>query len=217
MKIALYPLLVGVCFLFSLPTSQAQIAIEIQAGEHDRIGTPVKVILDAKEALGASRAKINFNGKEIDGQLCELGLVSLRELGDRADAASQRELHFILPRLPAGQRFKGTVTFGLPDKADKPSFRFEDEEGYSTDLILGDRPVMRYMYEKLDTSSQERIGETYKVYHHVYDPLGKGFVTKGPGGLFPHHRGLFYGFNKKRFYSLHSLLKFYDLLWSLNI
>jgi hypothetical protein len=196
MKIALHPLLFGVFFLVSVPTSQAQIGIEIQSGGHDRIGTPVKVILDAKEALEASRAKINLNGKEIYGQLCELGLVSLRELGDEADAASQRELHFILPKLPAGQKFNGTVTFGLPDQADKTRFRFEDEEGLSTDLILGDRPVMRYMYETLDTSSQQRIGETYKVYHHVYDPHGKGFVTKGPGGLFPHHRGLFYGFNK---------------------
>ena len=170
MRIALYPLLVGVFFLFSVSVSQAEIGIEIQSGEHDRIGTPVKVILDAKEALEASRAKINLNGKEIYGQLCELGLVSLRELGDEADAASQRELHFILPKLPAGHKFNGTVTFGLPDQADKTRFRFEDEEGLSTDLILGDRPVMRYMYETLDTSSQQRIGETYKVYHHVYDP-----------------------------------------------
>lgn len=196
MRIALYPLLVGVFFLFSVSVSQAEIGIEIQSGEHDRTGTPVKVIVDAKEALMTSRAMININGNEIHGQVCGLGLDSLRELGDVDEIASRRELHFILPELPAGKKVKATVTFGSPDKAKKNSFRFEDTEGLSTDLILGDRPVMRYMYETLDTSSQERIGETYKVYHHVYDPLGKGFVTKGPGGLFPHHRGLFYGFNK---------------------
>ena len=52
------------------------------------------------------------------------------------------------------------------------------------------------MFEPIDRSSQERIGETYKVYHHVFDPTGAFYVTKGPGGLFPHHRGLFFGFNR---------------------
>ena len=77
-------------------------------------------------------------------------------------------------------------------------FQFQNKEGLYTDVLYEDRPVMRYMYESLDTSSPERIGETYKVYHHVYEeaPTGERFVTKGPGGLFPHHRGLFYGFNK---------------------
>ena len=34
------------------------------------------------------------------------------------------------------------------------------------------------------------------MFHHVYDPSGKFLVTKGVGGLFTHHRGLFYGFMK---------------------
>jgi hypothetical protein len=52
------------------------------------------------------------------------------------------------------------------------------------------------MCEPLDRSTPERIGETYKAYHHLFDPRGEQLVTKGPGGLYPHHRGLFYGFNK---------------------
>jgi hypothetical protein len=55
---------------------------------------------------------------------------------------------------------------------------------------------MKYMYESLDDSTPERRGETYKVYHHVYSPDGSRLITKGPGGLFPHHRGLFFGFNR---------------------
>ena len=42
----------------------------------------------------------------------------------------------------------------------------------------------------------KRRQETFKVYHHLYDPSGQRLVTKGPGGLFPHHRALFFGFNK---------------------
>jgi hypothetical protein len=30
----------------------------------------------------------------------------------------------------------------------------------------------------------------------VWSPDGDTLLTKGPGGLFPHHRGIFYGFNK---------------------
>src|SRR5207237_3640 len=46
-----------------------------------------------------------------------------------------------------------------------------------------------------ETSAKTRE-ETFKVFHHVYDPSGKFLVTKGPGGLYTHHRGIFYGFRK---------------------
>ncbi|MBL8724285.1 MAG: PmoA family protein [Planctomycetes bacterium] len=36
---------------------------------------------------------------------------------------------------------------------------------------------------------------TCKVYHHVYAPDGR-LLTKGLGGEFPHHRGLFVGWNQ---------------------
>ena len=55
---------------------------------------------------------------------------------------------------------------------------------------------MKCMYEALDDESAERRAETCKVYHHLFSPTGCCLITKGPGGLYPHHRGLFYGFNK---------------------
>jgi hypothetical protein len=38
--------------------------------------------------------------------------------------------------------------------------------------------------------------ETFKPYHHVFDPTGEILLTKGPGGLWPHHHGVFYGFRE---------------------
>src|SRR5208337_3925713 len=40
--------------------------------------------------------------------------------------------------------------------------------------------------------------ETFKVFHHLYDPAGTRFVTNPglAGGLYPHHRGIYYGFNQ---------------------
>ncbi|MEX2169719.1 MAG: DUF6807 family protein [Pirellulales bacterium] len=75
-------------------------------------------------------------------------------------------------------------------------FQWIDEPGEYRELRDGDKPVLRYMYHAYDESSPEARERTYKPYHHVFSPDGTTLLTKGPGGLFPHHRGLFYGFNK---------------------
>ena len=50
-----------------------------------------------------------------------------------------------------------------------------------------------YAYNK---SSKEKLLETYKPYLHVFDAEGKAPITKGVGGQFTHHRGIFIGWNK---------------------
>ena len=45
----------------------------------------------------------------------------------------------------------------------------------------------------MDPEDRER---TYKPFHHVYQANGKDFLTKGPGGKFTHHRGIYFGFSK---------------------
>ena len=57
-------------------------------------------------------------------------------------------------------------------------------------------PALRYMHAPLDESSPEARERTIKPFHHVFSPDGETLLTKGPGGLYPHHRGLFFGFNK---------------------
>ncbi|MDY7109006.1 MAG: DUF6807 family protein, partial [Planctomycetota bacterium] len=63
------------------------------------------------------------------------------------------------------------------------------------DLMDGDQRVLRYMHA-YDASTPERLHETYKCYHHVFDARGEHVLTKGPGGLYTHHRGLFIGWNR---------------------
>jgi len=75
-------------------------------------------------------------------------------------------------------------------------FSWQDVTGEHLDLLYDGQPVVRYMYKALDESTPEAREATMKVYHHVWSPDGKTLLTKGPGGLYPHHRGLFYGFNK---------------------
>lgn len=75
-------------------------------------------------------------------------------------------------------------------------FSWEDTPGKHADLSWQGRKVARYAMERIDLSSEERREETYKPFHHVHDAAGENFITKGPGGKFPHHRGIYFGFSK---------------------
>jgi hypothetical protein len=152
---------------------------------------PLKVsvpLAEADDLVGTITLR-DQDGNAFPAQLTPPALLSSESAEDRA------ELHFVLPRVPAGEVIQLDAETG-EDLSSGTAFRWHDTPGRFAELTFGDRPVLRYMYEAVDDSSQERREATYKVYHHVYDPQGKRFVTKGPGGLFPHHRGLFYGFNR---------------------
>ncbi len=70
-----------------------------------------------------------------------------------------------------------------------------DEAAGISDLIYDGKPVLRYQFG-FDTSTPEKAIETFKVFHHVFGPGTGTLMTKGAGGHFPHHRGLYVGWNK---------------------
>lgn len=171
--------------------AQEKVQVTVDAGEHDRQQTPVKLLITVPEQH-AKRTVVTLtrDGKTLVGQLTQPGLLT-----DAGKNELARELHFILPELKKGESATYEVTFADPP-AVGVSFQWEDTAGKHMDLKLGDKPVLRYMYERVDNSSPARRAETFKVYHHVYNPAGTRLLTKGAGGLFPHHRGVFYGFNR---------------------
>ena len=65
----------------------------------------------------------------------------------------------------------------------------------SVDIRLAGRLVGRYVTAH-DTSSPARRQETYKPFLHLFDAGGRHPVTKGPGGEYTHHRGIFIGWMK---------------------
>ena len=76
-------------------------------------------------------------------------------------------------------------------------FSWQETDGTFSDLSYQDRPVLRYVHYPFDDSTPAKRERTFKVFHHLYDPAGKRLVTNdGPPSLFPHHRGIFFGFNK---------------------
>jgi len=171
--------------------------ITLAAGTHDRTNTPVRLPVSVPKAFAEAR-EVSLKGRKgvrLVGQLTAPGLLADPEPAGRDMVA--RELHFILPSLEAGRSLPLEVTLShSKDLAGEESFAWRDTLGESTELRFGARPVLRYMYKALDESSKEARDLTYKVFHHLYDPSGTRLVTKGAGGLFPHHRGLYYGFNK---------------------
>ena len=79
--------------------------------------------------------------------------------------------------------------------AEESKFAWVDRAEGVSDLVLGDAPVLRYMHA-FDNSSKESTHETYKVFHHVFGPESGKIITKGAGGKYTHHRGLYVGWNK---------------------
>jgi hypothetical protein len=109
---------------------------------------------------------------------------------------------FYLPKLKAGE----TISVSLVNKdANRKgqAFHWQGTPGEFANLFFSGRQVLQYVGVPHDTSSPDRHELTFKVFHHVYDPRdGKTLLTNGPGlaadktQLYPHHRGLFFGFNK---------------------
>lgn len=80
----------------------------------------------------------------------------------------------------------------LPVGATPTVFRFEDTPG-RRHLLHGSRRV--YVFEHAFEPARDQEG-TYKPFHEIAALHDDGFVTKGAGGHFTHHRGLFVGWNK---------------------
>lgn len=79
--------------------------------------------------------------------------------------------------------------------AESSGFALQEKAGEYLDVLRDGKVVARYMNAH-DVSTPARQAETYKPYLHVFDPAGTGPITKGAGGAFTHHRGIFLGWNK---------------------
>jgi hypothetical protein len=84
------------------------------------------------------------------------------------------------------------VATGPTHGADDAAFALAEQPGEHLDVTFGGRVVARYM----TVFDPERWDETARPYLHVMDAAGQKPITKGPGGLFPHHRGIFIGYSR---------------------
>ena len=176
-------------------TRAASIELTVHGGGHNRANVPVTAVLDfpdVKKAPHVMQLALP-GGTTIPAEVTAADICTASgNLHDR------RELHFVLPEIKAGQTLALTGKFSGMETGSSSANRFHWHDVPRDHFLLsyGDRPVLDYMCRPLDESSKEKRDETFKPYHHLYDPDGKILVTKGSGGLYPHHRAMFYGYNK---------------------
>ena len=208
----------AMCILLALsPTLAAQeksITVTITADKGDCKNAPVCVPLSLPKSMAAYRhAIVQGTDQHMPGQLTSPGIMT-EHIAPSAKDLVRRDLHVVVPALKKGQSLTLTAKLMPVDNSPDPTgFVWHDFfQGKPPDLVhsflggMKHRPVLRYMGDPFDDSSKDARDRTYKVFHHLFDPAGKQLVTNGghadlkPGEqrklLFPHHRGIMYGFNK---------------------
>ena len=170
--------------------------------KHDAQNVPVTVPIQLTGDIHDARHVVITNpaGTSIAAELTDPGLVgaSSESRANRSAAKRLAGLHFVLPAIKAGESMQlhGAISDAARDADPTAVFHWNDVPKEHNLLSFASRPVLDLMCRPLDESSKAAREETFKPFHHLYDPDGKILVTKGPGGYFTHHRGLFYGFNK---------------------
>jgi hypothetical protein len=184
--------------------------IEVAAGNGALFHVPLTIPLSVPEAW----AKYKSVAVDLKGELTGSMLAQLTAPGIMTESIQpakagliRRDLHVFLPR-----EATGAAEIIVHFKELEPEFHFAwtEKKGEYAELVGIDRnervPFLRYMNRPYDASSADARDKSYKVFHHLYDPAGKRFVTNGGFTndnitdpkklLFPHHRGIMYGFNK---------------------
>lgn len=95
----------------------------------------------------------------------------------------------------------GTIAVSAFGQA--PTLSFAEKANSHIDIVRNGKPLVRFMNAKRDGTTKDTHELTFKPFHHIYDPVKQEtLLTNGAGLaankelLFPHHRGLFYAFNK---------------------
>jgi hypothetical protein len=174
--------------------SSQGVTIEVEAGDHDRQNTLVTTPIDVPGSLSRSGmlALVPDEGPMILAQLTGPRLLEA-EAESLPAGWDRKELHVILPDLAAGESARYTLQ---PIETATGSALFDwEQEDEGDRLTFGGDPVLLYVHPELDESTPEARERTYKPFHHLFAPNGRR-LSKGPGGLFTHHRGLFFGFNR---------------------
>ena len=166
--------------------------LTVAAGRHERNNVPVRVPISRGQIGNERIASATLSCA--DGQL-----IPAQWTGPSHTSNSAGELDFVLAHLGVGEslQLKATVS-SQPARAGGLIWR--DQPGHHTDLLFGGRKIVTYHYERLDESTPASRVRTYRVFHHVFSPSGDRVVTGGlnedPKVHSPHHRGIFYGFNR---------------------
>jgi len=188
------------------------IRLRVTGGKVDYVNVPVCAVIELPERLA------NVPVEEITAVLLERPAAPYPEISSKSYPGQlmlvgdkKAELWWILPEIKAHKT--SVWDAALYDRRQHPrairpkTFSWKDKKGEYLDLLFDGCKVTRYIYA-YDTSDKQRILETYKTFHHVFDAQGQNLLTNGPDCLhpyminkilYPHHRGIFIGWNRLEF------------------
>jgi hypothetical protein len=165
--------------------------------------------LDSAEAVNHGLVATSVSRRVANGPLFSGRAISLVAVGDYTVSVFHHgggkmfSIDPVLPRIGSGWLgwaavWLGCVAIPLCGHAADGFEWTVDEPGGTALLRCDGQPVIQYQFA-YDPSTKERLHETFKVFHHVYGPGSADLITKGPGGAFTHHRGLFVGWMRTTF------------------
>jgi hypothetical protein len=182
--------------------------ITVAAGDVDRSNLPVRAAISATPAeLSSLGVSVKFaDGSQVAGQIVPRGLLDAAA-GSRplatdaaADTPQAWDILFVLPKLTAGSTADLIAELVVANPAgavpgQSARLQWGDSAG-AAELFLSGKPLVRYEMPTYDGSNEQNRVKTYKPFHHVFDPATGMKLTKGDGGGYTHHRGIFFGYNR---------------------
>jgi hypothetical protein len=176
MKLILFWIFIVAGLARCAPPAEYQMLLRVEAGNHYHINSPVYVELENREFDENALLCLHYGGMTVPAQV------------ENIDGERQRIWWIV--NLEPGESADYGLTVG--DVCYTGEYAWEQSGEQSTRLLYDGDPVLQYEHPVFDPDD---IEGTKKPYHHVFEPAGDDFITKGPGGLYSHHRGIFYGYN----------------------
>ncbi len=172
-------LLAGFITVFQSCKPATQLAVELKAHENDFFNTPVFMELDKSYFNSTENLCLQTDDGHIATQAEEISPTHVRL--------------WWIAHIPAGE----TRSYTIIDRCTQADqvFLWQTTGKNSLQLLQNGNPLVGYVHPEFDNNEREL---TYKPYHHVFDPQKGIPITKGPGGLYSHHRGIYYGYNQIR-------------------
>ena len=132
----------------------------VHAKDFDLVNAPVYADISTNEINEETSLCLKFKGGIVPAQVEKL--------------ADSRQRVWWIANLKAGQTMKYTLS--VSDKCRKDLFTWKAVSDYSMRLSKGNQPVIQYEHPVFDSKN---ILTTHKPFHHVFDPSGDQFITKG--------------------------------------
>jgi hypothetical protein len=170
----------------------------LTGGSHDLENVVVAIPVAAVKA--GDKPAFTISGPGIDGPIAHQFLPR----GRLGKADGPPELVVLLPKLKAGQKLALEIRaaadpLGLETP---PHFVWQEKAEGVLELVQQDRTrrtivqFPRFHFDPNATPKADVLkNPTIKPYHHVFAADGAR-LTNGPEGKYPHHRGIFFGFNQ---------------------